>query len=195
MQTGLAAPVVSNEETVRFAPVGDGRRPPVFLPIETVTRQIVLIAGRNILVEKATRFSEFQLNPADFEARRAEARRSDRVMYRETDKGLRYYVKEGDTRVVSDQATTSAKAMAMGVTIDPSFAFPLPILGINYLDFEFGSPDTQLAMLFAGVLVPATSSGRSCSDRSTPASTSSPSPCPAATRLRRRPGSARRSAC
>ena len=43
--------------------------------------------------------------------------------------------------------------MAMGVTIDPSFAFPLPIFGINYLNFEFGGrQDTQLAMLFAGVL-------------------------------------------
>ena len=40
----------------------------------------------------------------------------------------------------------------MGVTLDPSYAFPLPIFGINYLDFEFGSPDTQLALLFAGVL-------------------------------------------
>ena len=42
--------------------------------------------------------------------------------------------------------------MAMGVTIDPSYAFPLPIFGINYLNFAFGSPDTQFAMLFAGVL-------------------------------------------
>jgi hypothetical protein len=74
-------------------------------------------------------------------------------MYRDTDQGMRYYVKEGDTRVVSDKATTSAKAMAFGTTIDPSFGFPLPILGINYLDFEFGSPDSQLALLFGGVLV------------------------------------------
>jgi hypothetical protein len=43
--------------------------------------------------------------------------------------------------------------MAMGVTLDPSYAFPLPIFGINYLDFEFrGRTDTQLAVLFAGVL-------------------------------------------
>jgi hypothetical protein len=40
----------------------------------------------------------------------------------------------------------------MGVTLDPSFAFPLPIFGINYLDFDFGSPNQQLAILFAGVL-------------------------------------------
>jgi hypothetical protein len=153
VQTGLAAPVVSNDETVRFARAGDAGGRQIFLPIETVTRQIVLVAGRNILVEKTTRFSEYQLNPADFEARRLEARRSDRVMYRDTDKGMRYYVKEGETRVVSDKATTSAKAMAIGTTIDPSFGFPLPILGINYLDFEFGSPDSQLALLFGGVLV------------------------------------------
>jgi hypothetical protein len=42
--------------------------------------------------------------------------------------------------------------MAMGVTIDPSYAFPLPMFGIDYLNFEFGSKDTQLALLFAGVL-------------------------------------------
>src|SRR5207247_10275397 len=63
-----------------------------------------------------------------------------------------YVVKQGETRVVRSQATVSAKAMAMGVTIDPSYAFPLPMLGIDYLDFEFGNPDTQLALLFAGVL-------------------------------------------
>jgi hypothetical protein len=53
---------------------------------------------------------------------------------------------------VSDRATNHAKAMAMGVTLDPSYAFPLPIVGINYLNFNFGSPNQQLAILFAGVL-------------------------------------------
>ena len=152
IQTGLGAPVVSNDETVRFAPAGTVAGREILLPAETITRQIVLIAGRNILVEKATRFGTYELNPPDFEARRTEARVSDRVMYRDTDKGMRYYVKEGERRVVSDKATTSAKAMAIGTTIDPSFGYPLPILGINYLDFEFGSPDSQLALLFGGVL-------------------------------------------
>ena len=112
----------------------------------------MLIAGRNLLVEKTVAFTDFRVNPADFEGSRAEARRSDRIMFRETDRGLRYYVKEGDTRVVSDRSTRSARAMAMGVTLDPSYAFPLPIFGINYLNFEFHGPDSQLAILFAGVL-------------------------------------------
>ncbi len=152
VQTSLSAPVVSNEEIQTYAPVASIGNRPVFLFTGLTARQIMLIAGRNLLVEKSVAFSDFHVNPEDFEGSRAEARRSDRIMYRETDRGLRYYVKDGDHRVVSDRSTTSARAMAMGVTLDPSYAFPLPIFGINYLDFEFRGPDSQLAILFAGVL-------------------------------------------
>jgi hypothetical protein len=151
-QTSLAAPVVSNEEIQTYAPVASIGNRPVFLFTGLSARQIMLIAGRNLLVEKSVVFSDFRINPEDFDGSRAEARRSDRIMYRETDRGLRYYVKEGGTRVVSERPTSSARAMAMGVTLDPSYAFPLPIFGINYLDFEFRGPDSQLAILFAGVL-------------------------------------------
>jgi len=153
VQTQLAAPVVSNEEVQHYRPVTtiDGR--PVFLFDSLTARQIVLIAGRNLLVEKSVTFSDFAVNGSDFIEARQSARASDRIMYRETNRGLRYYVKQGDTRVVSDRTTTKAKAMAMGVTVDPSFGFPLPIFGINYLNFALrGDPDSQLAMLFAGVL-------------------------------------------
>jgi hypothetical protein len=153
VQTQLAAPVVSNEEEQHYRPVTtiDGR--PIFLFDSLTARQIVLIAGRNLLVEKSVTFSDFAVNGGGFVEARQSARSSDRIMYRETDRGLRYYVKQGDTRVVSDRTTTKARAMAMGVTVDPSFGFPLPIFGINYLNFAFrGDPDSQLAMLFAGVL-------------------------------------------
>jgi hypothetical protein len=152
VQTRPGAPVVSNDETHTYAPVTsiDGR--PVFLLSELSANQIVLIAGRNILVEKTIRFADFSVNDEGFAAARASARASDAVMYRDTEKGLRYYVKEGERRVVSERPTMHAKAMAMGVTIDPSFGFPLPIFGINYLDFDFGGPDSQLALLFGGVL-------------------------------------------
>jgi hypothetical protein len=73
-------------------------------------------------------------------------------MYRDTERGLRYFVKKGEQRVVEDNPTTTAKALAFGVTIDPSYDFPLPIVGINYLDFEFLGKKQQLALLFGGVL-------------------------------------------
>jgi hypothetical protein len=151
VQGGLAAPVISNEETQHYRPVAIGNRP-VFLFSGLDARQIVLIAGRNLLVEKSVDFENFRVNDDEFERERGSARESDRVMYRETDRGLRYYVKEDGRRVVSERPTNHAKAMAIGTTVDPSYAYPLPMLGIDYLNFQFGSPNQQLAILFAGVL-------------------------------------------
>ena len=64
-------------------------------------------------------------------------------MFRETDAGLRHYVKEGDVRVISESQTSQVKAMAMGVYVDPSYAFPLPIFGINYLNFSLGGSEND----------------------------------------------------
>lgn len=153
VQTTLAAPVVSNEEIQTYKTVTtiDGR--PIVLLSELVAHQIVLIAGRNLLLEKRAVFGDFRVNADDFVDARQAARASDRIMFRETDRGLRYYNKEGGARVVAERGTARAKAMAMGVLIDPSYRFPLPLGGINYLDFEVGGrSDTQLALLFAGVL-------------------------------------------
>jgi hypothetical protein len=143
---------VSNEETQHYTPVTNIGGRPVFLFTRMSARQILMVAGRNVLVEKTVEFTNFRVNQRDFPEAREAARASNRVMYKETDSGLRYYIKEGEARVVSNRPSSSVKAMAIGVTIDPSYGFPLPIFGINYLDFEFGSPDTQLALLFGGVL-------------------------------------------
>ena len=152
LQGGLPAPVVSNDETQDYAPPVMVGNQPVFLLHELLARQIMLIAGRNLLVEKLVRFHDVRVNDLEFATAREAARSGDRIMFRETNAGLRYYMKEGGQRVVSEHPTQSAKAMAMGVYIDPSYAFPLPILGINYLNFAFGGPDSQLALLFGGVL-------------------------------------------
>ena len=152
VQTHLSAPVVSSEETQTFAPVDAGPGRPVFLLSRLAGRQIVMIAGRNLLVEREITLRDVVVNGEAFAGSRLEARRGPRVMYRDTDQGLRYFVKQGDARVVSDRPTMTAKAAAMGVMIDPSYAFPLPIVGINYLNFSFRNPETQLAMLFGGVL-------------------------------------------
>ena len=153
IQGGLAAPVVSNEETLRYEHVTTIGNQPVFLFAGMSARQIVLVAGRNLLVQKDVSFGGFRVNDIEFDAARAAARASDRIMFRETDAGLRYYVKEDGVRVISENPTTSVKAMAMGVYLDPSYAFPLPIFGINYLNFSVGgSNQTQLALLFGGVL-------------------------------------------
>jgi hypothetical protein len=100
------------------------------------TRQLVLIAGRTLLVEKDDWYSDFSMDASDFTARRSAARASDHIMYRDTDRGVRYLVKRGGDRVVSEELTRRSKALAMGTRIDPAFDFPVPILGINYLNFD-----------------------------------------------------------
>ena len=151
---GTSAPVASNEEIHQYDQVAEIEGFPVRLLTRLTARQIILIAGRNLLLEKATTLTEFHVNDEAFAELRGAARRGDHIMYRDTDRGIRYLVKEGENRVVSERATSHARAMATGVLVDPSFAFPLPIFGINYLDFEFrGRSDTQLAVLFGGVLV------------------------------------------
>jgi hypothetical protein len=143
---------VSSEELQYFTPAADldGRRLSMFTRL--VGRQIMLVAGRNLLVEREVRFSNFRVNAADFLSARAASRATNHVMYRDTERGLRYFVKKGEDRVVQEKPTTNAKALAFGVTVDPSYDFPLPILGINYLDFNFLGKDNQLALLFGGVL-------------------------------------------
>ena len=104
VQGGLAAPVVSNEEIQRYTPPVMVGNQEVYLFSGLTSRQIMLIAGRNLLVEKNVTFTDFTVNDPGFEDAREAARSSDHVMFRETVRGLRYYVKQEGGRVVSDRA-------------------------------------------------------------------------------------------
>jgi hypothetical protein len=149
---GLSGTVVSNDETLRYSPVTTIGNQPIYLLSSVRGHQLVLIGGTNIPVDKEVTFSGFRVNDDEFDGDRNAVRASEAVMFKETAGGLRYYIKRDGARVVSDRMTDSVKAMAIGTVVDPSYQFPLPIFGINYIDFNFGNPDTQLAMLFAGVL-------------------------------------------
>jgi hypothetical protein len=152
VQTALEPPVVSNEEVQIYTPVATLGEQPIYLFSGLTSRQIMLIAGRNLLVEKQVAFSDFHVNDEKFAEERQQARVGDDLMYRDTDKGLRYLVKRGNERVVSDTTTTSGKALAVGVTIDPSYDYPLPLFGIDYVNFNFLNRGLQFAFLFSGVL-------------------------------------------
>ena len=152
VQTQLSSPVASNEEIQVFEEAGEVDGVTLLLASSIRSQLLFLIAGRNVLVEKEITVTSFELNPADFVERRGAALSSDRIMLRETDEGLRYLVKRGDERVVSDELTRSATALAMGVTVDPALDYPLPIFGVNHLDFDFLGRDLQFAVLFGGVL-------------------------------------------
>ncbi len=151
IQTRLSTPVVSSEEIQYFSSAGTIADHQIQLLTRLVGRQIMLIAGRNLLVERGIRFDGFELNATDFAARREAARAGDNVMYRDTDEGLRYLVKRDGVRVI-EAPTTTATAGLMGVIYDPSYDYPLPLIGVNYLNFNLMGKDNQLALVFGGVL-------------------------------------------
>jgi hypothetical protein len=152
VQTQLSPPVGLQREIQYFTPAADldGRTLSMFTRL--VGRQIMLVAGRNLLVEREVKLLQLPRQHAGLRLRARRLAATNHVMYRDTERGLRYFVKKGEQRVVEDNPTTTAKALAFGVTIDPSYDFPLPIVGINYLDFEFMGKKQQLALLFGGVL-------------------------------------------
>ena len=152
IETHLSGTVASNEEEETFASVAEVDGHAVWLPTRQNSRQAVLVAGKTVLVEREVHLTDVRVNAPDFEGARTEARTSEHVMYRDTEKGLRYFVKQGNTRVVSDKLATSARAFAMGADIDPSLDYPLPIAGLDILDFNFLHHDLQLALLFGGVI-------------------------------------------
>jgi hypothetical protein len=125
----------------------------ILLPARQSTKQILLIAGRNVLLEKEQWFTGYRVDPLEFDAEREAARASRHIMYRAPDAGVRYLVKRDGARVVSDDMKTTNKALAFGVTIDPTFEFPLPIVGLNYLNFDIRGSGNQLAFLFGGVFL------------------------------------------
>ena len=124
VQTRLTAPVASNEEVQTFESVGQVKDEPIYLFSNLRSQQLMQIAGRNVLVVREVAFSDFRLNVETFQSDRAQARAGKRIMFRETDAGLRHLVKQGDQRVVSDKVVTTARALAAGVTFDPSVQVP-----------------------------------------------------------------------
>ncbi|MEZ5287167.1 MAG: sigma-E factor regulatory protein RseB domain-containing protein [Vicinamibacterales bacterium] len=152
VQTALEAPLLSSEEIQFFSEVQVPGGPPAMLMTRVIGRQSMLIAGRNLLLEREMQLGDFAVNAPDFADRRARARDGDHIMFRDTDEGLRYLVKRDGQRVVETETTTKAKALLLGVTFDPAYDFPLPLGGLNYLNFDFMGKGNQLALIYGGVL-------------------------------------------
>jgi len=160
VQLGLQGEVLSNEETLHYAPVdAAGQAAPwskdsYFLPLRLTGQQLVSVVNATTLVEKETVLSGVTINGPDFDARRDAVMDTDVTMVRDTDKGLRYLVKQKGTegRVVQQTFDTSRLFAIGGVFYDDSLDYPLPLAGANYLDFDYRETGNQLNLFFAGAL-------------------------------------------
>jgi hypothetical protein len=171
IQLHLSGEVLSNEERVDFAPFARETKQPltaadvaktdprelIWLPYEVGAQQVLSAAGRANVIQRATTFSNFRIEPQEFDTMVAQASASDARMVRETQAGLRYLEKRGDgERVVKEGFDTSQLFMLGGVHHDAGLDYPVvPLGGIDYFNFNLMNKGIQTNVFFAGVVVAA----------------------------------------
>ena len=154
-QLNLTGEVQSVDETTEFAEVAapDGG-PPLLLPVTTRGQTILRTFSRTTTLERTTDLLEVRLDPSDFDARRTATLAGDQVMVRDTDAGIRYLEKQKDgVRVVVEDQKTSRLFGLGGVFYDASFDYPLPLLGLYYIDLDVAKKGKQLQGFFGGPLL------------------------------------------
>ena len=171
IQLNLTGEVLSNEERVDFQPFARESNQPIqtadvarrdarsvlWLQRDISAQQVVSAAGRANVVLRSTSFTNFRIDPTDFEMKLAEASASDARMTRETATGLRYLEKRGSgERVVKEGFDTSRTFMLGGIHHDGGLQFPLvPLGGIDYFNFNLAGRGIQTNVFFAGVILAA----------------------------------------
>jgi hypothetical protein len=106
------------------------------------------------VVLRATEFSDFRIDPPDYEARLKEASASDARMVRETDGGLKYLQKTSSGERVVKEGFDTARTFALaGVHHDAGLQYPvIPLGGIDYFNFDFKHSGIQTNVFFAGIV-------------------------------------------
>lgn len=155
VQSGLEAPVLSNEERDLYGPQTGADGMDYWLLDRIDGQQLWTIGGRNLVVRREVTFLAYQVNPpiAVFEARRREAYASRNQMLRDTEDGYRYLERQEDgSRNVKQEMDSSQLFAAVGAFQDDSTDGVIPLAGVNWFDYDLFGRNIQLNVLFAGVL-------------------------------------------
>lgn len=171
VQLNLSGEILSNEERVDFIAFARDTKAPltaaavatadprslIWLPYVVDAQQVISAAGRANVVQRATTFTDFRIDPQEFAAMLASASASDARMVRETEAGLRYLERTGSgERVVKEGFDSSQLFMLGGVHHDAGLEFPVvPLGGINYFNFNLFNKGIQTNVFFAGVVIAA----------------------------------------
>lgn len=154
-QLNLSGEVLSNIETQFLRPLNGENG--IWLATRLVGHQVFNIAGTLTHIEKQIEYENIRINPSDFEEKRKEALESEARMVRDTDKGLRYLVKNPKTgeRTVEWKQSKTQTAAIFGCFYDSSYTIPVPLAGINYLNFDLGGTGEgkQTNILFGGAMI------------------------------------------
>jgi hypothetical protein len=161
VQLGLEGDVMSNEEIFTYSPLDGAGQPTAwtadayYLPLHVGGQRLFSILNATTVVDREVTMSDVRINPADFEARREVKLASDVTMVRDTPVGMRYLVTDEETgeRVVQEKLDNSRFFLVGGVFWDESQDYPLPLAGVNWLNFDFRGTGAQTNLFFAGPLL------------------------------------------
>jgi hypothetical protein len=145
--------VAAHIETQDFGLVRDAAGRDFMLLRSIRAQDTINLGGRSVILEKHYRFEGYAINTADFAARLAAAQASDDPMYKDTEEGLRAYRKEGQVRVVKPLSGKRVSSLVGGMFYDGTFSFPVPLVGVSFINFAFRGTETQLSALFAGLFL------------------------------------------
>jgi hypothetical protein len=158
VQTGLRGPVTASEQTDEFAPDANA----MWLLSRSDVRQTYEGAAVRTPIHRLMVIEGHEINPPDFEARRASAYASTDVMLRDTPQGYRYLTRTPPKTpagpaepphvaepVVAGRADR-LRTIAFGVIVDPNISQPLPFAGISYIDLNLFGSGAQLNVFFGG---------------------------------------------
>ena len=154
IQLNLKGDTLSNVQTEYYRPVPS--RPDVVLPLEIRGEQVFSTAGRVTAIERYVVMSDVVVNPDDFQAKLQEAYASKLQMVRDTEDGQRYLVPDKaapETRVVENKLTRRSLFGLAGAFYQRSSDYPLPLLGVQYFDFDVWGKQKQLTVFFGGALL------------------------------------------
>ena len=156
-QLNLTGEIQAVDETSDFndVPAPDGG-PPLRFPTRTTGQWILKTFSRTTVIERESVLTDVRFDDASFRAEREEAFASKDTMVRDTEKGVRYLekTKDGGRAVTDDKKRGNLFGLA-GLFYDGSYDYPLPLLGVYWIDLDASKRHDQVQVLFGGVLLAA----------------------------------------
>jgi hypothetical protein len=145
--------LASHVETQDFGTVRDEQEREFTLLQRVLTEETLNMAGRAVTLERLYRFSDYAVNTSEFAASLDAARRSTEPMYRDTAEGLRALRRDGEQRVVDASPGKQIRSLVGGMLVDGSYDFPVPLVGVSWVDFDFRGRGSQFSAVFAGLFL------------------------------------------
>lgn len=155
VQLNLKGEVLSNVETRYFKPISGSAQ--AWLPTSVIGHQVFSTAGQITNIERKVTLMDIVINPQNFHTLKEQALQSTFQMVRDTQKGLRYLIKDKKSgqRKVEWETKKSQLFGVLGGFYDSSIGYPIPMLGFNYMNFNLGGKGRQVNVLFGGVMLTA----------------------------------------